>query len=133
MGYRSEWQIIATGTEEQVKKLIGWMESYPDDGVKEPYSSKKGWIHDILQTARFAKDNSAVQFSEDSTKCYGNWEEVVRELLEHGRDELGLDMAYGRLGEDMEDFEFDNDPKGNAVVYYTRSLDDADFVKERES
>lgn len=122
MGYRSEWQILAHGEEKQIKKFLKWMQEHPwkDALTADVFWTEKSLIEVILESERDSGSPMNLLFSDDSTKCYQPWESVVLQVLEYGREELKLDMAYGRLGEDIEDAEFDN---GNDLaVQYTRSL-----------
>lgn len=121
MGYQHQWTIAVRGPSEKMKELQEWMEARKSDPS----------IQEVLYNKQRAKDvdepDAAWVSSCDSGTIPINWDDEVTDLLEKAA-ELDLDMCYGRLGEEMEDYEFING--GGLYVTYERYLCPVDFSKE---
>lgn len=123
MTYSSQWKIAAYGPDEKLQQLLGFIERHLGESKE---LDDAGTVFEKIWRAErtFTESRTGLTIGGVS-KCYGEWDSVVYEILEFGRSELGLDMAYGRLGEDLGDADFDQGEK--IAVGWTWDLCDADF------
>ena len=122
MGYRSEWVLKVNGTRQQVDAFEAYLQCLAQQTSGEVYDAPScaTTIMKALDGEREQPDGAVLMvWHDDSTKCYGAWDQVVRDLLSFARDELKMLAAYGRIGEDLNDTEFDND-SGFYVEYECR-------------
>jgi hypothetical protein len=124
MGYESDWALVLKGPRNMLCSARTWLEDQTYLGGKKDELSRARPA-DIYQTILDCqlKDVPAgmLVFHDDSSKCYDPWDSCIQTFLEYCREDCKLDAAYGKLGEDMGDFEFDNGE--DLVVYYDRNLD----------
>ena len=132
MGYRSEWQLLVKGKKEAVERFVAHLKAESEKPENKD-STGKAWgnftrastFETILECEEGREDlgdgEVGLHFGHTATKCYPPWEEVIQELVELAEDKLGLEIAYGELGEDMEDSTFISN--GDLFVSYTRILD----------
>lgn len=122
MGYRSEWKIALVGTTEQIQGIVGWFEQAMNATTRP--EDERLELKEIFETRRFTKDNCGVVFGETERKISNEFEVVRQELfvmIECEDRFKGVYGSYGRLGDDMEDFEFTN-VGDSALVQYERKL-----------
>ena len=106
----SEWQLLVRGNRLQVKELLDWMEreAKEPDSVGNESPDKATLLYTILESQEpvvdLGNDRLGVEFSDEETKCYPPWGDVVSDVLDKAKA-LGLDYAYGRLGENESDQE----------------------------
>lgn len=124
MGYRSEWLLQVKGPAEGVARLTAEIAARAEKVSSGPHDEDESEYASTLQACR-AEDRvlpdgqvEAV-WLEDWTKCYSGWDRLIHSILGMARNEFGLKAAYGRLGEDPADVEFDND-EGYYVEYVRR-------------
>lgn len=130
MGYRSEWALVLKGPRNMLCSARTWLEDQTylmDPGAVGSKPALKDTRHraDIFQIILDGqlKDTAVgtIVFYDGATKCYEPWDSCVSEFLQYCREDCKLDAAYGRMGEDLEDAEFDNGE--DVCVYYDRNLD----------
>ena len=121
MGYRSEWKLAVHGTKECIDKFLGFLETPVDPAFMD--KEVRDVVDTILAYKTVVDKGKGIIFYDDSTKCGYPWREVITQIEERC-EELGLDYAYARLGEDFDDSEFDNSP--NLCIRYERSLCEVD-------
>lgn len=122
MGYRSEWKLALAGSVEQVRDIVGWFEQAMNATTRS--ENERLELKEIFETRQFTKNNCVVVFGETERKISQEFEGIIRELLETIDDDERFDGvygSYGRLGDDMEDFEFTN-VGDEALVFYERKL-----------
>lgn len=132
MGYTSDWKLAAVGAKDSLEQLLAWMKiqaSDCDQNENRDNADRRHTFETILaMSERRTQDSWVAQ--DEFTKCYDPWSSVIREVLEKGRDELKLDMAYARLGEDMHDYEFDNGT--DVYIVFRRSLEEVVGLPEEK-
>ena len=114
MGYQSDWKLAIHGPKAKVQKMIKWMKeqrsSASDKRVDFGTSPKQVWesILECQEKIKTAEGEMTVVWGDPGTKCYEPWTAVIHDILSHARDNLKIDAAYARLGEEINDHEFDN-------------------------
>jgi len=126
MGYNSQWKLAVQGPQKKLEKLIVWMSERASkaDGDANRCDSEKGvWVTILAKSTATATDTEKMMvWGDPDTKCYPPWDRVIQDILSYARDELKIDAAYARLGESINDTEFDN---GDSLyIPYTFELND---------
>ena len=110
MGYRSEWQLLVAGTEEQVKEFESWMHDKQEESAEGPLARRTD-IWDFIRSCRNEVEKFTsltgdpmvgLSWSNDFTKCYPPWDNIIDQVFEW-IEENDMDAAYGRMGENHED------------------------------
>jgi len=117
MGYYSQWKLVAVGKPRQIERFYTWLIS---SARSESVDHRREVFQCLLDSWVPKPDRRIWLAEEDQCKCYSPWGTVIQEVLDYGRDVLKLDMAYAELGENMEDFQFDNGE--NLRICYERTL-----------
>ena len=126
MGYRSQWALAAFGEPDKMQEFIRWMESYPPMTIPPDERASKAEVMSTIldREQERTEDGRCITFGDDQTKCYTPWDEVIAEIREKA-EETGVDMAYGRFGENLDDFELD---QGEEIwIDYSRDLGPVQF------
>jgi len=139
MGYRSQWQLLVTGTDENLSKFkksvsvkTGEAHLHREgfftprqvwEGIFGDADSPRG--EEIIMTSRSSTGNKCLVYEGTETKCYPPWEDVINQVFELG-EQLGLEVAYGRVGEEMGDVELRQ--SGNRLyVNVSTTINEPDF------
>ena len=89
------------------------------------YAPKSTWETLIecksCEISLFGKETMGVVYEHDGLKCYPPWDEIIRSILEKGEEDPDLEIAYGRIGESIEDVDL-RDTGSSLQVYLDRSL-----------
>jgi hypothetical protein len=130
MGYRSQFMLAFEGGTAKIEEMRRWM-ILKADFPEGFYPEERQEIFETLvdcesNRAQISRDGTCKRllYEDDYCKCYGPWDDVVRDILRYAREELNIIASYGRLGEEMDDYEFDNDSNGDINVFYERNLID---------
>lgn len=127
MSYISEWQFAVRGSVAQVRKF----EAYLDKLVNKKQTVQQATALTIFMNSRTIvahnkrKGERALAFANSSTNCDIVWDEMIEDFLKQARESFKLKASYARLGQTMDDYEFDNDE--GLDIRYTRSLAEVKF------
>jgi hypothetical protein len=125
MGYKIDWCLAAKGDQGAIKQLYKWIEEQATTRVD--IAEKE--VFEVIRDYIIIQRNGTAFISRDSdTKWWTEWDDIVNKIMEYGRTTLKLDMAYGKLGEDFVDHEFDNGT--DIYVRYTRELNEVKGIEE---
>jgi hypothetical protein len=132
MGYTSEWKLVAVGPKENLERFLAWMKTQStdcDENLERDNADRRITYETILgMSERHTPDSWVAQ--DDCTKCYDPWSQTIHDVMEMGRDAFGLDMAYARLGEDLDDHEFDHGE--HLMIRYIFELGEVDGLPIKE-
>jgi hypothetical protein len=131
MGYRSQFILAFEGDTAKIEEMRTWMLFNAKATTGTTSQQDRQEIFETLaecesEKAQITRDGTLKRllYEDDYCKCYGPWDDVVHDILRHAREELNIIASYGRLGEEMDDYEFDNDSNGDINVFYERNLID---------
>lgn len=124
MGYRSDWKLVVSGNKRGVEKLLDFLSAYSIQGsnkekgeiARQIYAYKTDSVHTMYNTS---KGERGVVFGAENGVCDSPWDDVIAEVFSFCK-KTGLDVAYARLGDDMEDYDIRNGK--NLSIYYERRL-----------
>jgi len=120
MSNNSEWQLAMRGPKIKVIELEKFLKDSLDDPAR-PVGERTA-ISVFLGNKTMVAENKisgmrAVSYGHSSTNCDKYWNNVITEVMNKARIELNILAAYARLGEDMDDYEFDDDDDGLQIEY----------------
>jgi hypothetical protein len=142
MGYRQDFKFIIVGTEENLQKVMAFIEEmatspsteadlvkqYPED---DHYGTPK-WAAYLLEIAKWFKhedpqyaDRHAILFEDMDLKAYGMFDTVVDRIIEQSRD-FGCQSQYAHVGDELDDMRV----KGysdDIFLSITRSIDEPEW------
>jgi len=124
MGYRSSYQILVEAPKDKMDAFFKWLKTQEEmckelekkAPIPSSYGFTVGETYENIQMSQIDldivnADNGLARaaFEHDYWKCYDPWDLVINQIDEYCTDN-DIAFAYGRLGESMEDAEFqDND------------------------
>lgn len=128
MSYVSEWQFAIRGSSKQVRAFETYLDKLSND--KKQSVQKLTAVTIFLRSRTCVAHNKrkgerALAFANSSTNCDGTWDEMIEDFLAKARKEYKVKASYARLGQTMDDYEFDNDE--GLDICYTRSLAEVKF------
>ena len=127
MSYKHEWTLVVYGPCEKVRALASWIEGQcSNEDLDEVARMVYGevWLgRDFTESQ--PKEMLGVAFYDGDSRLpiEGAFDEVMQRIHDRCEKE-GLSVSFGRLGEEMEDYEFwdfESD-HGSVHVYYEHSL-----------
>ena len=128
MGYRSEWKLAigkAENAERKIEDLLTWMKYMVEFGNKDAsgfYSEQSTF--ETIYTSKEEQTEHYITFSDDWTKCYDPWDAVLGKITNKA-EELGLDWAYVRIGEETDDVS-ESSNCGDIRMWTIRSIGDVE-------
>jgi hypothetical protein len=122
MSYDSEWRLAVRGTIQSIDRLTSWAEERRDVA---PIDELLIWDEILRHVANdFGTPRRRTRVWAHTYPCGRlHWDEIVGEILLRARDRFHLRAAYARLGQDLDDHEFDNDPRGFCIPYRFELVD----------
>ena len=131
MGYRSQFILAFEGATAKIEEMRTWMLFNAKTATGTVSQQDRQEIFETLaecesKEIQISKDGTIKRllYKDDYCKCYGPWDDVIYDILKHAREELNIIASYGRFGEEIDDYEFDNDSNGDINVFYERNLID---------
>lgn len=141
MGYHSQWQLcIKARSTESLNKLVEYLLLLPATAPFPHRAEIADCVDCLLRNIDPDVPHTRggyiqLVFGDDATKCYSPWGEVVRGLIELA-DRINaetatpegnqVDVAYARIGEDMDDTEIDS--TGGTYQYEMLSIERSLYV-----
>lgn len=124
MGYYSQWKLAFFGPVDKVRQLLAWMNTIPTPFLIEEQKVMKVILDNEEARQEIMPNTLGISFGHVATKCYPPWENAILKIQAHA-EELGVEMAYGELGEDIEDNTFINSE--NLCIQLSRELLPVEF------
>lgn len=125
---QSEWQLSFLGSRKKVIKLEKFLDNMMRDDNRsvEERNLASAIIASKQMVAEHKKNRERGICYHQSAMHLGEvWTEMVDELLDYARNKLKIKAAYARLGEEMDDYEFD-DMEGLRLGF-TRCLNEVEL------
>ena len=131
MGYRSSYQLLVEAPKKEIDDFLNWLgrrESFCKELEKKApipsiYGYTVGETFENIQKSQTKlvvtdadKGLAGVVFEHDYWKCYEPWDLVIDQIEAYCTDK-DVAFAYGRLGESMDDMEFQDNDLGLCVRF----------------
>jgi hypothetical protein len=112
MSNRSEWQLAFRGSRKKILKLEKYFAKVLDD--KSRSTTTRTAMSVILNNKTMVAEKKvesqrALSFAHSFTTCDKTWNALIEELLGVARKTLKISASYARLGEAVDDHEFNCD------------------------
>jgi len=123
MGYMSEWMLVSQGSAHSIKRLAKWIGNGTRRGAhgREVFQTIMECQVDVQKVGK----ETRIIWWDACTKCTEPWDEVLDDVMEQGREQFNLKMAYSRIGEDRDDYH--EDCEHGFSIYWSKKLLGPDY------